>query len=73
MLYATAARAEEVLRFDIEDLDRANRRARTIRKGARPTNCSTTFAPAACSASSSAAASPGRCSCPLGSPPTTAP
>jgi integrase/recombinase XerC len=33
MLYATAARAEEVLRLNVEDLDRANRRARTIRKG----------------------------------------
>lgn len=35
MLYATAARAEEVLRLDITDLDRANRRARTIRKGGK--------------------------------------
>ncbi|MFE5565925.1 tyrosine-type recombinase/integrase [Amycolatopsis japonica] len=35
MLYATAARAEEVLRLDIEHLDRANRRARTIRKGGK--------------------------------------
>lgn len=33
MLYATAARAEEVLQLNVEDLDRANRRARTIRKG----------------------------------------
>lgn len=33
MLYSTAARAEEVLRLDVEDLDRANRRARTTRKG----------------------------------------
>ncbi|WP_158688184.1 MULTISPECIES: site-specific integrase [Actinomycetes] len=35
MLYSTAARAEEVLALDIEDLDRANRRARTIRKGGK--------------------------------------
>lgn len=35
MLYATAARAEEVLRLDITDLDRANRRARTHRKGGK--------------------------------------
>ncbi|MDE1675068.1 tyrosine-type recombinase/integrase [Nocardia gipuzkoensis] len=35
MLYATAARAEEVLRLDVTDLDRPNRRARTIRKGGR--------------------------------------
>ena len=35
MLYATAARAEEALNLDIEDLDRANRRARTIRKGGK--------------------------------------
>jgi integrase/recombinase XerC len=35
MLYSTAARAEEVLRLNVEDLDRANRRARTIRKGGK--------------------------------------
>jgi integrase/recombinase XerC len=35
MLYATAARAEEVLRLDVEDLDGANRRARTKRKGGK--------------------------------------
>lgn len=35
MLYSTAARAEEVLRLEVEDLDRANRRARTIRKGGK--------------------------------------
>src|SRR5262249_27792650 len=35
MLYSTAARAEEVLRLDVEHLDRANRRARTIRKGGK--------------------------------------
>lgn len=35
MLYATAARAEEVLRLNVQDLDRANRRARTIRKGGK--------------------------------------
>jgi integrase/recombinase XerC len=35
MLYATAARAQEVLRLDIEHLDRANRRARTRRKGGK--------------------------------------
>lgn len=35
MLYSTAARAEEVLSLDIADLDRANRRARTIRKGGK--------------------------------------
>jgi integrase/recombinase XerC len=35
MLYATAARAEEVLRLDIDNLDRANRRARCIRKGGK--------------------------------------
>ncbi|MBW4722379.1 tyrosine-type recombinase/integrase [Saccharothrix obliqua] len=35
MLYATAARSEEVLRLDVEHLDRANRRARTIRKGGK--------------------------------------
>ncbi|MGC7103038.1 tyrosine-type recombinase/integrase [Amycolatopsis lurida] len=35
MLYATAARAEEVLRLDLADLDLANRRARTIRKGGK--------------------------------------
>ncbi|MDE1675152.1 tyrosine-type recombinase/integrase [Nocardia gipuzkoensis] len=35
MLYATAARAEEVLRLDITDLDRPNRRARTHRKGGK--------------------------------------
>jgi integrase len=29
------ARAEEVLRLDVSDLDRANRRARTIRKGGK--------------------------------------
>jgi hypothetical protein len=33
MLYSTAARAEEVLRLNAENLDRANRHARTIRKG----------------------------------------
>lgn len=36
MLYSTAARAEEVLGLDVTDLDRANRRARTIRKGGTP-------------------------------------
>lgn len=36
LLYSTAARCEEVLRLDIEDLDRPNRRARTIRKGGDP-------------------------------------
>jgi integrase/recombinase XerC len=35
ILYATAARAEEVLSLDVTDLDRANRRARTIRKGGK--------------------------------------
>jgi integrase len=35
MLYSTAARAEEVLRLDVSDLDRANRRARTIGKGGK--------------------------------------
>jgi integrase/recombinase XerC len=35
MLYSTAARAEEVLRLDVAHLDRANRRARTIRKGGK--------------------------------------
>lgn len=35
MLYSTAARAEEVLRLNVTNLDRANRRARTIRKGGR--------------------------------------
>ncbi len=35
MLYSTAARAEEVLSLDVADLDRANRRARTIRKGGK--------------------------------------
>lgn len=35
MLYSTTARAEEVLSLNIEDLDRANRRARTIRKGGK--------------------------------------
>lgn len=33
MLYETAARAEEVLSLNIEDLDLPNRRANTIRKG----------------------------------------
>ncbi len=33
MLYETAARAEEVLRLNIEDLDLAGRRAITVRKG----------------------------------------
>ncbi|MFC5059942.1 hypothetical protein [Saccharothrix xinjiangensis] len=36
MLYATAAHAEEVLRLDVEDLARANRRARTKHKGGKP-------------------------------------
>ncbi|MGW4720445.1 tyrosine-type recombinase/integrase [Nocardia sp. NPDC004260] len=36
MLYATAARAEEVLRLDLTDLDRPNWRARTRRKGGKP-------------------------------------
>lgn len=36
LLYSTAARCEEVLRLNIEDLDRANRRARVIRKGGKP-------------------------------------
>ncbi|WP_051021532.1 tyrosine-type recombinase/integrase [Nocardia araoensis] len=36
MLYATAGRAEEVLRLDVTDLDRSNRRARTRRKGGKP-------------------------------------
>ncbi|MFI7612774.1 hypothetical protein ACIBP6_16250 [Nonomuraea terrae] len=35
MLYSTAARAEEVPRLNVEDLDRANHRARTIRKGGK--------------------------------------
>ncbi|MBF6284493.1 site-specific integrase (plasmid) [Nocardia farcinica] len=35
MLYASAARAEEVLSLDIDDLDRPNRRARVIRKGGK--------------------------------------
>ncbi|MFE3279545.1 tyrosine-type recombinase/integrase [Nocardia sp. NPDC059239] len=35
MAYATAARAEELLRLDVGDLDRANRRARTVRKGGK--------------------------------------
>lgn len=35
MLYPTAARAEEVLRLNVEALDRANRRARTIREGGK--------------------------------------
>ncbi len=33
MLYETAARAEEVLRLNIEDVDLAGRRATTVRKG----------------------------------------
>ena len=33
MLYETAARAEEVLRLDVGDLDLTNRTARTVRKG----------------------------------------
>lgn len=33
MLYETAARAEEVLRLDVDDLDQANRTALTVRKG----------------------------------------
>jgi integrase/recombinase XerC/integrase/recombinase XerD len=33
MLYETAARAEEVLALDIEDLDRPNRKARVRRNG----------------------------------------
>jgi integrase len=33
--YSTAARAEEVLRLNIEDLDRANRTTRTVRKGGK--------------------------------------
>ena len=36
LLYSSAARCEEVLSLNIEDLDRANRRARTIRKGGDP-------------------------------------
>lgn len=36
MLYSTAARCEEVLQLNIEDLDRANRRARIVRKGGAP-------------------------------------
>ncbi len=35
MLYATAARAEEVLPLNVTDLDRANRRARCRRKGGK--------------------------------------
>jgi integrase len=35
MLYSTAARAEEALRLDVSDLDRANCRVRTIRKGGK--------------------------------------
>lgn len=35
LLYSSAARCEEVLRLDVSDLDRANRRARTIRKGSK--------------------------------------
>lgn len=36
MLYSTAGRAEEILSLNVTDLDRANRRARTIRKGGKP-------------------------------------
>lgn len=36
MLYSTAARAEEVLSLNVEDLDRANRRANVTRKGGKP-------------------------------------
>lgn len=36
LLYDTAARAEEVLQLDVEDLDQPNRTARTIRKGGKP-------------------------------------
>lgn len=35
LLYATAARATEVLSLDVTDLDRASRRARTQRKGGK--------------------------------------
>lgn len=35
MLYATAARAEEILALDVADLDRANRMATVTRKGGR--------------------------------------
>ncbi|GAB3552420.1 integrase/recombinase XerC [Actinopolyspora lacussalsi] len=36
LLYSTAARCEEALQLDVDDLDRPDRRARVIRKGGRP-------------------------------------
>jgi integrase/recombinase XerD len=40
LLYETAARANELLALDVEDLDLANRRARVHSKGARSSGCS---------------------------------
>jgi hypothetical protein len=40
LLYETAARANELLALDAEDLDLANRRARVHSKGARSSGCS---------------------------------
>ncbi|MEU6745327.1 hypothetical protein ABZ914_03775 [Spirillospora sp. NPDC046719] len=47
-LYETAARAEEILSPDIEDLDLEIRRARIVSKGARSSTCTGPPAPPGC-------------------------
>src|SRR5207302_647284 len=64
MLYSTAARAEEMLRLDVTDLDRANRRARTIRKGGKPDDLLYDIRTARMLGQLLAATAAARCSCP---------
>jgi integrase len=48
LLYETAARADEVLRLDVEDLDIPAKRARTHSKAATSTGCSSARAARGC-------------------------
>ena len=68
MLYETAARASEVLALNIDDLDLDARRARFAPRAATPNGSAGAPAPRTCWPASSAAARPGRCSCPGAAP-----
>jgi integrase len=61
LLYDSAARVEEALGLDVEDLDLANRQARARTNGATPARYTSRPPPPGCSPSSPAAATAGRC------------
>ena len=73
MLYETAARASEVLGLNIEDLDLDACRAPIRSKGGDTEWICWAPAPRTCCPALSAAARPGRCSCPSAAPAPPAP